>query len=423
MVIVPGLSLIVDTTGIRKQALILKSPWLLLFGVWLLYASFGLIATSLAPLASLVIKDLGMTHAEMGLAMGAWQFIYIFSAVPSGILLDRIGARYALTIAGVVVGLSALARVFADDATGLILAVMLFGLGGPIVSAGASKVVILSFAGSSRGLAMGIYMTGPAIGSIISLTTTHSILLPLFDDSWRSILSLWAGVAFLSAFCWFALATVASSAATGKQTGPHVSQTRVIGELITQPAVVIVLLLSISVMMFNHGLNNWLPELLQSHGLSAVNAGYWAAVPTAIGIIGSLIIPRLATPERRFKILIGLSLAAFSASLMLRLTEPSSLLTGLILQGIANSSLVTVLILTLLELPEVQERHAGVASGMFFSASQLGGVLGPFTLGYLYSPEVGFSHGLTLLTTIALTILGGSMLLQYRSRKEAQPTV
>ena len=151
----------------------------------MLYASFGLIATSLAPLASLVIIDLGMTHAEMGLAMGAWQFVYIFSAVPSGILLDRIGARHALAIAGIVVGLSALARVFADDATGLILAVMLFGVGGPIVSAGASKVVILSFTGSSRGLAMGIYMTGPAIGSIISLTTTHSILLPFFDNSWR----------------------------------------------------------------------------------------------------------------------------------------------------------------------------------------------------------------------------------------------
>ncbi|MFP6805244.1 MAG: MFS transporter [Pseudomonadales bacterium] len=399
----------------------MKSQWLLLLGVWMLYVSFGLIATSLAPLASLIIIDLGMTHAEMGLAMGAWQFIYIFSAVPSGILLDRIGARHALAIAGIVVGLSALARVFADDASSLILAVMLFGLGGPIVSAGASKVVISSFTGSSRGLAMGIYMTGPAIGSIISLTTTHSLLLPLFDNSWRSILLLWAGVAFLSAFCWFNLATVASSSATGRQTGPHVSQTRVIGMLITRPAVVIVLLMSISVMMFSHGLSNWLPELLQSHGLSAVNAGYWAAVPTIIGITSSLIIPRLATPERRFKILIGLSLAAFSASIMLRLTEPSSLLTGLLLQGIANSSLVTVLILTLLELPEVHERHSGVASGLFFSASQLGGVLGPVTMGVLYSPEMGFSNGLTLLTTISLTIVAGSILLQYRLGK-APPT-
>ncbi|MFT7219592.1 MAG: CP family cyanate transporter-like MFS transporter [Candidatus Azotimanducaceae bacterium] len=385
----------------------------------MLYVSFGLIAASLAPIASEVLSDLNMTHTEMGLAMGAWQFIYIFSAVPSGILLDRIGARYALTIGGFVVALSALARVFVDDATTLILAVMLFGLGGPIVSAGASKVVISVFTGSSRGLAMGIYMTGPAIGSIIALTTTHSVLLPYFDGSWRSILLLWSGIAFLTTFFWFGLATAANSSATGKQTGARVSQVQVIGELLSQPAVLIVLLMSVSVMMFGHGLNNWLPELLQSHGLSAVNAGYWAALPTVIGVMASLIIPRLATPERRFKVLIGLSLAAFLATVMLRFTEPSSMLTGLILQGIANSSLVTVLILTLLELPEVNERYAGVASGLFFSASQLGGVLGPFTLGLLYTPEVGFSSGLTLLTIISLTIVGGASMLQYRSHNAA----
>ena len=354
--------------------------------------------------------------------MGAWQFVYIFSSVPSGIFLDRIGARYALAMGGVLVALSALSRVFVEDATSLVIAVMLFGLGGPIVSAGASKVVITSFTGSTRGLAMGIYMTGPAIGTITSLATTHAVLLPFFDDSWRSIFLLWASVAFFSALCWFGLATVARAPAASKPTGPQVSQMRVIGQLITRPSVVIVLLMSISVMMYAHGLNNWLPELLQSHGLSPVNAGYLAALPTAVGIIGSLIIPRLATPDRRFRVLIALGLVAFSASIMLRFSEPSSMLIGLILQGIANSTLVTVLILTLLELPEVSERHTGVASGLFFSASQLGGVLGPFTLGFLYTPEIGFSYGLALLTTIALTIVGGAVVLQFTSKTSAEVT-
>ena len=73
---------------------------------------------------------------------------------------------------------------FVGDTTGLIMAVMIFGLGGPIISAGAPKVVVSSFTGATRGFAMGIYMTGPAIGSIISLTMMHSILLPAFDQSW-----------------------------------------------------------------------------------------------------------------------------------------------------------------------------------------------------------------------------------------------
>ena len=80
--------------------MVLNTRWLLLFGVWMLYGSFGLVAGSLAPVASLVIEDLQMTHAEMGLAMGAWQLVYIFSAVPAGILLDRVGVRYALVLGG-----------------------------------------------------------------------------------------------------------------------------------------------------------------------------------------------------------------------------------------------------------------------------------------------------------------------------------
>ena len=391
--------------------------WLTLFGVWLLYGSFGLVATSLAPLASLIIDDLSMTHTEMGLAMGAWQLVYIFSAVPAGILLDRIGPRYALTLGGLLIGVSALARLFADDATTLIVAVMLFGLGGPIISAGAPKVVVSSFVGSSRGLAMGIYMTGPATGSIVALTSTHSILLPLFDQDWRQVMALWTAVTFLAAIIWFLLATFTRSASPVEPASGRSSQLRVIAELIQKPTVIIVLLMSISVFMFNHGLNNWLPELLRSHGLSAVNAGYWAAFPTLIGIVGSLIIPRLATPDRRFNILIALSIAACIASLLLRFSEPASLLAGLLLQGVARSSLMTVLILTLVELPEIGERHAGVASGLFFSAAELGGVLGPLSLGLLYSPGSGFSAGLTLLTVISLTIVGGSFLLRQRIRR------
>ena len=383
--------------------------WLLLFGVWLLYGSFGLIATSLAPIATLVINDLNMTHSEMGLAMGAWQLVYIGAAVPAGMLLDKIGTRPALALGGLLVGLSALARGYAIDAQSLVLAVMLFGLGGPIISAGAPKVVVANFEGSSRGLAMGIYMTGPAIGSIISLTLTNSVLLPLLEHSWRNVLMLWGGVAMAASVVWHILAT--PHLGDEEQTGAGGSQLRVIGNLLSRPTVLIVLGMSVCVFLFNHGLNNWLPEILKSHGMSAVNAGYWAAIPTLIGIMGSLIIPRLATPERRFHILIALALASLVASLMLRSSTGDILTVGLLLQGVAKSSLMTVLILTLVELPEIGERYAGVASGIFFSAAEVGGVLGPLLLGILYTPGAGFSTGLWLLTGVAFIMAIGAMVL------------
>ncbi|MFT6432881.1 MAG: cyanate permease [Candidatus Azotimanducaceae bacterium] len=373
----------------------------------------------------LIESDLDISHSAMGSVMGAWQLVFIVSAIPCGILLDKLGTRYALTLGGLIIAASALARGFSDSYAMLIIAVMLFGIGGPIISAGAPKVVTRYFDGQTRGLAMGIYMTGPSIGGVISLTLTHSVLVPLFDDSWRGVMFLWAGFTALISLAWFALASFNPSSNTpliDVQTQDELAQvpqkqTQIIANLLRQPSVVLVLGMGIGVFMFNHGLNNWLPELLKNGGLSLVESGYWAAIPTVIGIAGSLLIPRLATPGRRYHILIILSLCAAVASVLLQFQADVPLITGLILQGIARSSLMTVLILTLLELPAVGEKYAGVASGLFFSVAEVGGVLGPLTLGFMYDMSGGFNSGLYLLTSISLLIAISGLALRKGSAK------
>ena len=393
----------------------LTNKFLLLLGVWLLYGSFGLIATSLAPIAEIVIEDLAMTHGEMGLIMGAWQLIYIFSAVPAGMLLDRIGTKKALAIGGSLIALSAFARTGAGNFGELLGAVMLFGLGGPIISAGAPKAIVSAFEGSARGLAMGIYMTGPAIGAIVSLTLTNSFLLPVFEGDWRNVMLLWSFFAVSATALWFFLPQSSEEESKDKLETKE-SQIEIVFELIKKPAVILVLILSACVFTFNHGLNNWLPELLKSHGFSSVFSGYLAALPIFVGIIGSLVIPRLAIPTRRFKILFLLCFAAFLSSLLLQFISLDVLVPGLILQGLARASLMTVLILTLVELPEIGEKRAGTASGMFFSAAEMGGLLGPLTLGILYDPSLGFSSGLIFLSVISGFMIIGALLLGRSAR-------
>lgn len=342
--------------------------WWLLAGLWLLYTAFGLTALSIAPLVVPIEEDLGITHAAMGSVMGAWQLVYIFAAMPGGVLLDRLGGQWALFIGGMIIAFSALGRAVADDYVLLLIAVGLFGIGGPLISSGAPKVVSLLFTGSDRGLAMGIYMTGPAIGGVVSLTLTHSVLLPTFG-SWRGVMWLWAGATMAASVLWLIIAGRARLRSTELKASAVIEkrpQGEVMGELIRTRTVQIVLLMSVGVFLFNHGLNNWLPEVLRSHGLPIVEASYWAALPTVIGIAGSLLIPRLATPERRFTILLGLCLAALLASLLLQFPDGPLQTLGLIMQGIARSALMTVLVLTLVELPGIGESRAGTASGMFF---------------------------------------------------------
>ncbi len=59
--------------------------WWMLLGVWLLYLSFGLNIAALAPLVPVIESDLGMSHSAMGRVLGAWQFVFILSAIPCGI--------------------------------------------------------------------------------------------------------------------------------------------------------------------------------------------------------------------------------------------------------------------------------------------------------------------------------------------------
>ncbi|MDZ7684957.1 MAG: hypothetical protein U5O39_08025 [Gammaproteobacteria bacterium] len=171
--------------------------------------------------------------------------------------------------------------------------------------------------------------------------------------------------------------------------------------------------------LFNHGLNNWLPELLHDGGMTITEAGYWAAIPTVIGLAGfAHHSPSGNARAAVSRYLIGLALAAAAASALLQFQYEPILFSGLLLQGIARSSLMTVLMLTLVELPGVGERYAGVAGGLFFSAAEVGGVLGPLTLGVLYDLTAGFSAGLYLLTSVAVLIALGA----HRLRRLAQPT-
>ena len=89
--------------------------WWKLAGVWLLYTAFGMHLASLAPLVAVIEPDLGISHAAMGVVLGAWQFVYIFAAIPCGLLLDRLGTRPALFIGALLMAASGLARGLAQD--------------------------------------------------------------------------------------------------------------------------------------------------------------------------------------------------------------------------------------------------------------------------------------------------------------------
>ena len=375
----------------------------MLAGVWFCYMTFGLSMASLAPLVREIESDLDFSHSAMGTVLGAWQFVYIFAAIPCGILLDRIGTRWGLAIGALIIGLSGIFRGFAEEYIDLLIAVALFGLGGPLISAGAPKVVSERFEGKDRGLAMGIYITGPGIGAVTALLLTQPLILPWLEGNWRALLQIWGGVSLAAGLFWLLVAKESPRTPDSIE-GQSIMSGLV--ELLRIPAVRVILLMSVAVFSINHGMGNWLVEILQSFGADASRASALATIPVVVGILSALTLPRMAVGSRRFSVLILLFSCSALASLAL-LSQPAGvwLYFALIVEGIAAGSMMTVLVLTLVEVPGVGDKRAGTAGGLFFSAAEIGGVGGPVLLGILFHAQGRFSSGLMVLALLGVLLL------------------
>ena len=381
--------------------------WALLAGVWLVYYCFGLTASAMAPLVGPITRDLGLSHAAMGAVFGAWPLVYIVSAMPCGALLDRVGARWALFLGAATIALSGLLRGLAPDRDTLYLAVAVFGVGGPLVSVGGPKVIGRWFEGNDRGLALGLYVTGPALGAATSLWLTNRVMMPVLGGSWRGVLVAYALFVLAAGIAWLLVSRPRAREFVEARTpaGERAGQLAVFADLLRARAVRVVLLMGVGIFFFNHGLTNWLPEVLRSRGMDQTTADTWAAIPTVMGIAGALVVPRLAVPARRLAVLFVLFVFAGAATLLLHAPVGPLLATGLVLQGIARGAMMSVSVLALMETREVGAGRFGAAGGLFFSAAEIGGVLGPLTVGALHDVTGGFTASLGLLTAVCVALL------------------
>ncbi|WP_435140445.1 MFS transporter [Pseudopelagicola sp. nBUS_19] len=384
-------------------AAVKKASWPVLLGVWGVYYSFGVAIASMAPLVGEIRADIDVNNTMMGLILGAWPITYILCAIPCGMMLDRLGARRMLAISTLIMATSLMVRSLADTPLELFLAVALFGAGGPMISVGAPVVIAKLYDGKARATAMGLYVTGPYLGGLVALAITNSVIMPLTAQSWRGVMVVYAGLVLLTGVLWL-LVSARRADDIGAQPGGKKYNLSAFAKIVAVPQVRLILAMSVGVFFLNHGLNNWLPEILRSYGFSPVAAGYWASLPPAVGILGVLVIPRLATPERRLLVMACLFGAMLVASLLLRSDQPALLASGLMLQGLARGSMMTVAIMLLMETPGVPSERLGLAGGMFFTAAEIGGVLGPVTLGTLAHWTGGFGVPLWAVTFVCMAL-------------------
>ncbi len=377
--------------------------WTLFAGVYGIYFSFGVVAGSIPPLVGDIRADLDISRVAMGLALGAWQLVYIGAAPPAGRLVDRFGVRWAILTGGLIILLSGFLRALAVDSWTLWGAMALMGLGGPLVSVGTPRAVALWFEDPrERRIAVGTYTTAPALGGIFTLVFSNSFLMPL-TGSWRLTVILQSGLMVAALIIWLLL--------TGRTNAPMVSsevnvsaESREWLSLLQDRQMRMVFALGLGVFFIIHGLSGWMPDLLHTHsGFSSMAAAKWAAVGTSVGVLAALILPGRAEGRRLSALLVGL-LVLVAASLLVVLVSPTFVDPIPVALAGARGSLVPLVVVILMESKTVGPHNMGSAYGFWFAVAQLGGVTGPLVVGRVADSDYGFGGALVGMAFVCLLV-------------------
>src|SRR5213593_2504531 len=172
----------------------MANRWVALAIVFVTRTSIGYQFQSVASVGPLLVSELGLTWAQLGLLIGLYMLPGAFFALPSGVVGQRLGERrtvvgsLALMIVGGVV--TAAGHGFAVAAAGRLLS----GVGAVLMNILLAKMVADWFADREMSTAMGVMLTSWPVGLGIATATLGALAT---HASWRAAIVATALVAAL----------------------------------------------------------------------------------------------------------------------------------------------------------------------------------------------------------------------------------
>ena len=154
------------------------------------------------------------------------------------------------------------------------------------------------------------------------------------------------------------------------------------------------------------GLNLWMPQIVKGigNGLSNIQVGFIGAIPFLLAALGLIFIGRLATTPEKTKLIMGIAFIFGGICLMIsgftssNLTLTMVLISICVVGGYVGQPLFWTITPTFLT-----GSAAAVGFAMVNSIGNLGGLFGPYFIGYVKDATGSFEN--------SLTVLGGCIIL------------
>lgn len=151
---------------------------LLFTGMIFAYAQRGTMSVA----ATSVSKDLHLTKADIGLLQSAFFWVYAFTQMPAGWLVDRFGVRRGYSLGLIFWSISAAACGLARNFYALITLRVSLGTGQAIVFPATARAAANGFQERERGTVAAVYLTGVRLGTAL-INLIGGLFLARYD--WR----------------------------------------------------------------------------------------------------------------------------------------------------------------------------------------------------------------------------------------------
>jgi cyanate permease len=368
---------------------------------------------SLPAYLPMIIEDMGLSGTEAGLLAGAVPLTYVPLALFSGLAIDRIGPGWSLGIALGCIGVAQILRGLALGFTSLLGASFILGIGASLVTFGLPKLVSVLFPPESTGFPSSVYLVGASVGTAVAFSLGRPVLGPALGG-WRDLF-FWTGiVSFGYAAVWLTIARISrlgtSETAETVERSPMLQNVRTV---LSHRKLRLVVVIGIAYLLIIHGLQAWLPTILEARGLSEGRAGQTTTLLVGANMIGILTVPGLADRfSARRAAIIGVSTVASLGVIAIIAGGLTPLVVvGTVAAGVGVGGLSPLVRAIPIALDGIGSRLTGTALGLVFAIGQAGGFAGPLLIGFFRDMTGSFTPGLAILVVSGLSaVAAGSRL-------------
>lgn len=365
------------------------------------YTCLTFIWFSLPAYLSEITPELGLSNTQAGILVGAVPVTYIPLALFSGLAVDRIGPVRSLAVGLVIFGSAQVGRSIATGFPLLLGCTVLIGVGATVITFGLPKLVSSLFPPDQTGAPSSVYLVGASLGTASAFAIGRPVLGP-FLGGWRNLF-LWSGtVAVCYAGVWLLVIRISNWMPNTEDSETSFAMETLeadIKAVLTHRELRLVVLVGVTYLLIIHGLQGWLPTILESRGLSAARAGQTTTLLVIANVVGVLTIPGLADRfrARRLAIILSGSIAFCGVGAILGGGTTIITAAGIVAAGLGVGGLSPLVRAIPPDLDGIGARLTGTAIGLVFAVGEVGGFLGPVLIGSLRDVTGTYAAGLAIL--------------------------